>query len=79
MLPMSNISLPLPQLPKEILLVGSDLNWDCLLKAASCHVMVPLLYRNLMKTAPEAVPPAIKSELQKRCLINARRCTLLTR
>ena len=35
---MSNISLPLPQLPKEMLLVGSDLDWDRLLKAASCHV-----------------------------------------
>ena len=52
-------------------LVDSGLNWDCLIKAASYHGMVPLLYHNLKRTAPEAVPPAVRSELQKRYLLNA--------
>ena len=60
-------------------LLASDLNWNCLLKAASHHGMVPLLYHNLRKTAPESVPPAFSCELQKRYLINALRCTLLAR
>jgi hypothetical protein len=60
-------------------LVASVLDWDRLLNVASYHGMLPLLYHNLKKTAPEAVPPAFSCELQKRYLINARRCTLLTR
>ena len=60
-------------------LVASGLNWNYLLKAASYHGMVPLLYHSLKKTAPESVPPAFSCELQKRYLINALRCTLLAR
>jgi hypothetical protein len=44
-------------------LAGSGLDWDYLLKSASQHGIVPLLYHSLKKTAPDAVPPAVRSEL----------------
>jgi hypothetical protein len=60
-------------------LVEGDIDWDYLVKAASHHGLVPLLFYNLRKSCPEAMPRSVSSDLQKRYIINARHNILLTR
>jgi hypothetical protein len=58
-------------------LVEGGLEWDYLVKAASHHGLVPLLFHNLRKSCPEAVPRSVLSDLQKRYIINAQNSILL--
>lgn len=46
-------------------LTACDLDWDYLVKIAHFHRISPLLYWNLNKISPEAIPQNLKSELQE--------------
>ncbi len=60
---------------EELLLDGPD--WEYLLKAATRHGLLPLLYRTLME-AQHQVPPAVLSDLRRSYLFNSQRNHILT-
>jgi len=59
-------------------LLREELNWEYLLRKASEHGMMPLLYRHLDATAPEAVPKVILYRLRDHFRENTRRNLFLT-
>ncbi|NES70734.1 MAG: nucleotidyltransferase family protein [Okeania sp. SIO2D1] len=60
-------------------LVQQELDWPKLIRLATSHGVKPLLYQNLSKICPEAVPPAILTQLQKDFRTNALRNLHLTK
>jgi len=59
-------------------LVQKEIDWDYLLREASRHRVMPLLYRNLKKTCPETVPSTYLEQLRDSFLANAARNVFLT-
>ena len=59
-------------------LVQKEIDWDCLVQAAIRHRVMPLLYRSLKNTCPEAVPNAYLEQLRDSFLANAARNVFLT-
>jgi len=55
-----------------------DIDWGYLIRTASLHGMIPLLYRNLKAVCPEAIPRPVLAELQNCFFDNARRNLFLT-
>jgi hypothetical protein len=60
---------------EELLLDGPD--WQYLLKAATRHGLLPLLYRTLIE-ARHQIPPAVLSDLRRSYLFNSQRNHILT-
>jgi len=60
-------------------LAGEGLDWKALVRAGEHHGMMPHLYYNLRRAAPEAVPASVMEELQRRFHVNARHSLHLTR
>ncbi len=52
-------------------LLQKNLNWDYLLDTARRNAVVPLLYSNLQKLAPVAIPNVILEQLQHQFLLGA--------
>ncbi len=61
------------------LLLQQDIDWAYLIKTAHQHGVMPLLYRSLKITCPEAVPNAILYELQTHFHANALRNEFLVK
>ena len=60
------------------LLLRKDLDWEYLRERALRHGLMPLVYRNLKSTCPDAVPEAILDQLRQYFLTYAARNVLLT-
>jgi hypothetical protein len=60
-------------------LLREDLDWAYLLRTARRHGVMPLLWKSLHATCPEAVPQAVLAQLGDRFHTNYRRNALLTR
>src|SRR5690349_1096788 len=43
-------------------LAGQQLDWDYLMGTAYCHGVMPVLYRNLRRSCPEAIPEPIGND-----------------
>ena len=68
-----------PEIRDKILsLIENNLDWDYLLKLASRHRLMPLLYYNLNSTCPELVPEGILSELKEYFNANVRKNLMMT-
>jgi hypothetical protein len=52
-------------------LLQQDIEWDCLIRAALNHGVLPLLYRSLLTTCPHAVPAASMGVLRQQHHANA--------
>jgi hypothetical protein len=59
-------------------LLGEDLDWGYVLRAADRHRMMPLLYWHLNATCPEAIPAAVLENLRVPFQRNAARNLFLT-
>ncbi len=59
-------------------LLQQDIDWTYLLQTSACHGVIPLLYRSLNATCPEAVPQSILSLLRNCFHTNAEHNLLLT-
>jgi len=59
-------------------LTGSTLNWTRLLSLAQRHALVPLLFFQLNRVAPDRVPPGQLKQLRERSQSNAALNVLLT-
>ncbi len=59
-------------------LLQHDLDWEYLLSMAQRHALIPLLFRHLNTTCPEAVPSTPWQQLRQRFHSNARRNLSLT-
>ena len=59
-------------------LVQGDVDWENMVEIALEHRVMPLLYRNLKKFCPQAVPPGILEKLRTYFLINTGRNLALT-
>jgi hypothetical protein len=60
-------------------LLREDVDWTYLLRTARRHGVMPLLWRSLQATCPEAVPQATLAQLRGHFHANARRNALLTK
>jgi hypothetical protein len=60
------------------LLLRKELDWPYLSQKALRHGLMPLLYRNLKSTCPNAVPEAVLGQLRQYFLANAARNLFLT-
>ncbi|BAZ34105.1 hypothetical protein NIES4074_66190 [Cylindrospermum sp. NIES-4074] len=60
-------------------LLQQDIHWTYLIQTATRHGVMPLLYRSLNATCPEAVPKSILSQLRHFFQSNALHNLLLTR
>jgi hypothetical protein len=58
-------------------LLGKDIDWPYLIRTAMGHGLIPLLYKNLKDTYPDAVPEGIMNQIRNYFLINARHNLLL--
>lgn len=58
-------------------LLGKDIDWPYLIRTAMAHGLIPLLYKNLKDTYPDAVPEGITSQIRNYFLLNARHNLLL--
>jgi hypothetical protein len=58
-------------------LLGKDIEWPYLIRSAMEHGLVPLLYKNLKETYPDAVPEGIIHQIRNYFLINASHNLLL--
>lgn len=68
-----------PEIMDKILsLVQNDMNWDYLLKMASGHRLMPLLYYNLNSICPKMVPEDILNKLKDNFNANVRKNLMLT-
>ena len=56
-----------------------QIDWEYLVQRAHTHGLVPLLYRNLHATCPEAVPKAVLGQLERRFYVNDLKNNFLTR
>lgn len=54
-------------------LLQTELDWDYVFQMALQHRIMPLLYRNLNASGPDAVPPAMLNLLRQHFFINAQR------
>jgi hypothetical protein len=59
-------------------LVQGEVDWENMVEIALEHRVMPLLYRNLKKFCPQAVPPGILEKLRTYFLINTGRNLALT-
>lgn len=59
-------------------LIEGGLNWEELVRIADHNGLKQLLYYNLRRNCPEAVPTAIINELHRTYHLNAIRCIILT-
>jgi len=59
-------------------LAAGDLNWEYLFQLARRHSILPLVYVQLERHAPELVPPQVLAKLKKHYVENSARNTLLT-
>ncbi|AFZ34358.1 hypothetical protein Sta7437_0767 [Stanieria cyanosphaera PCC 7437] len=59
-------------------LVNQDLNWELLLEIGERHGLIPLLFYNLNKLCPQAIPSNIFSSLEQYFQAHVRRNLLLT-
>jgi hypothetical protein len=59
-------------------LLRNEINWQYLIQMALRHGLIPLLYKNLKATNPDAIPEGIFDQLRKYFLINASRNLILT-
>jgi hypothetical protein len=60
------------------ILVREELDWSSLLRIADLHGVLPLLYRSLHTTCPDAVPTAVLARLRTHFDATARHNMLLT-
>ena len=60
-------------------LVSKDLDWTHLIRLARAHGVMPLLYRTLNSTCPNAVPAPILEELREQFYANVGRNLFLTK
>lgn len=68
-----------PEIRDKILfLIKNDLDWDYLLKLASRHRVMPLLYHNLNSVCPELIPEGVLSELNDNFNANVRKNLMMT-
>ena len=58
-------------------LLGKDIDWPYLIRTAMWHGLIPLLYKNLKDTYPDAVPEGIMNQIRNYFLTNARHNLLL--
>ncbi len=58
-------------------LLGKDIDWPYLIRTAMGHGLIPLLYKNLKDTYPDAVPEGIMNQIRNYFLINASHNLLL--
>jgi hypothetical protein len=61
------------------LLLEKTINWPFLLQTARYHGIIPLVYRNLQATCPEASPPAMLDQLRDAFRTNLVRNEILAR
>jgi hypothetical protein len=59
-------------------LTRREIDWPYLIQTSLRHGLMPLLYRNLKSTCPEAIPEPILDQLQKYFLANVKRNLFLT-
>ena len=59
-------------------LLQQDPDWQRLIQIANSNGVVPLLYRNLSRSCPDAVPPTILAQLRESFLSNVQNSLLLT-
>jgi hypothetical protein len=59
------------------LLLRKDIDWPYLIRSAMEHGLIPLLFKNLKETYPDAVPGGILHQIRNYFLINARHNLLL--
>ncbi|MEB3342867.1 nucleotidyltransferase family protein [Okeania sp.] len=59
-------------------LLQQDIDWTYLIQTSICHSVMPLLYRSLNSTCPEAVSKSILSQLRNFYHTNAQRNLFLT-
>ena len=59
-------------------LLQKNIDWQYLIQMAVRHGLIPLLYKNLKATNPDAIPEGIFDQLRKYFLINASRNLILT-
>jgi hypothetical protein len=60
-------------------LVQRDIDWPSVIRTAHDHGIMPLLYRSLQATCPNAVPKSAMDQLHVQFRANARRNVILTR
>jgi hypothetical protein len=60
-------------------LLRGDIDWPYLMRTAHVHRVIPLLYRSLHASCPEAVPKVISDQLQRHFHVNAFHNRFLTR
>ncbi len=60
-------------------LLRDDIDWSALLQTALSHGVMPLLYRSLSSTCPDAVPKVFLEQLRAAFYANAAHNTLLAR
>jgi hypothetical protein len=46
-------------------ILKNELNWDYFYRQAERHLLIPLIFHNLMNTAPEHVPEEILRQMNK--------------
>ncbi len=63
---------------KILFLIQNDIDWDYLLKLASRHRLVPLLYHNINSICPEMVPETILADLKDYFNANVRKNLMMT-
>ncbi|MGA9380378.1 MAG: nucleotidyltransferase family protein, partial [Phormidium sp.] len=59
------------------ILLQENIDWESLLKKATQHKLMPLLYSNLNSICPEAVPKAILTKLKVEFQYHTRHCLFL--
>lgn len=74
----SRTSVDSERAEKIRLLLQKEINWSYLIDTALRHGLIPLLYRNLKTTHPDAIPNGALEKLRKYFLINASRNIYLT-
>ena len=74
----ARIDLNAAQRSRLAALARRDIDWSYLLRTAERHGMMPLLYWHLSASCLEAVPPAVRKDLQNRFQQNQRRNLFLT-
>jgi hypothetical protein len=58
--------------------LSKHIDWEYVIRIALKHGIIPLLYKNLARTFPEALPEEVKERLGRYFLANAQRNLLLT-
>jgi hypothetical protein len=75
---LSRVNIDSERAEKIKILLQNDIDWSYLIQLALRHGLMPLLYRNLKTTHPDAVPKGTLEQLRKYFLINASRNIYLT-